>query len=316
MPHVILMALAPIFFVMALGYVAGRMRRIDNHHVGELNALVMDFALPASLFVATASTQRSEMIAQGPLFAILGVAMLLPYLLWYLWLRRFSMASTAESAVQALTVAQPNFAAAGLPIAAAILGSTGAVPVAIAIAASSILPSPLTLVLLELSGGKAAANADSKAKRVFRALRRSLTKPIVLAPVLGVLLSLSGLNPDAVARASLVLIGQAAGGVALFLTGLILSAQPFRLDRNVVGATLLSNVVQPLLVVAIVAVLPVPSEVAKVAILLSALPPGFFGILFGVNYGVASAETGSIVIAATVSSIVTLAIAIAILYPQ
>ena len=316
MPHVILMALAPIFFVMALGYVAGRMRTIDNHHVGELNALVMDFALPASLFVATASTQRSEMIAQGPLFAILGVAMLLPYLLWYLWQRRFSRASTAESAVQALTVALPNYAAAGLPIAAAIIGPTGTVPVAIAIAAGSILPSPLTLVLLELSDRNAAAEPAGRAKRIARALLRSLTKPIVLAPVLGTLLSLSGLNPDAVARASLVLIGQAAGGVALFLTGLILSAQPFRLDWNVVGATVMSNLLQPLLVVATVYAFPVPSDVAKVAILMAALPSGFFGILFGVKYGVASAEAGSIVIASTVSSIVTLAIAIAMLYPR
>ena len=78
MLHVIFMALAPIFFVMVLGFVAGRMRTIDNHHVGELNALVMDFALPASLFVATASAPRGEMIAQGSLFAILGAVMLGP----------------------------------------------------------------------------------------------------------------------------------------------------------------------------------------------------------------------------------------------
>jgi hypothetical protein len=44
MPHVILMAPAPIFFVMALGFVAGRMRAIDSHHVDEINALVMNFA--------------------------------------------------------------------------------------------------------------------------------------------------------------------------------------------------------------------------------------------------------------------------------
>jgi malonate transporter and related proteins len=59
MPHAIFTALAPIFFVMALGYVAGRMRTIDNRHVGEINALVMDFALPASLFAAISSAARS-----------------------------------------------------------------------------------------------------------------------------------------------------------------------------------------------------------------------------------------------------------------
>lgn len=316
MLDVILKALGPIFFVMALGYIAGRRRTIDNHHVGELNSLVMDFALPASLFVATASATREQMIAQGPLFAILGVVMLVPYGVWYAYQRRFAKASGGEAAVQALTVALPNYAAAGLPIVAAILGPMETVPVAVAIAAGSILPSPLTILLLELSGADKQASQESASVRVRRALRRSLTKPIVLAPAAGIVLSLLGLKLGVVVSASLHLIGQAAGGVALFLTGLILSAQPFRLDRNVVGATLVANVIQPLLVVAIVSILPVAAQIAKISILLAALPSGFFGILFGVNYKVASAEAGSIVIASTVFSMVTLAITIAILYPQ
>ena len=54
----IVMALAPVFFVLLLGFAAGRFRIVDGHHVDGLNALVMDFALPASLFAATASASR------------------------------------------------------------------------------------------------------------------------------------------------------------------------------------------------------------------------------------------------------------------
>jgi malonate transporter len=46
-----------------------------------------------------------------------------------------------------------------------------------------------------------------------------------------------------------------------------------------------------------------------------AAPPGFFGILFGVNYRLDSAQVGSTVIASTAFSIVTLAITIAVLFP-
>ena len=49
MTAILLNSLLPIFAVMALGYFAGWVRDIDNQHVGQLNALVMDFALPASL---------------------------------------------------------------------------------------------------------------------------------------------------------------------------------------------------------------------------------------------------------------------------
>jgi malonate transporter and related proteins len=316
MPHVIVMALAPIFFVLALGFVAGRIRAVDNHHVGELNALVMNFAVPASLFVATASAPRNEMIGQGPLFAILGVVLLLLYAIWYLFQRLVSKASRAEAALQALTVAFPNLAGVGLPIVSSILGPTKTVPVAVALATGAILVSPLTLLLLELSNSKEQADTETSAARVRNALWHALTKPVVLAPVLGILLSLSGLGLGAVAAASLMLIGQAAAGVALFLTGLILSAQSFRLDWKVVGATGTADVIRPLLAAAIVHVFPVPAEIAKVSILLAALPSGFFGILFAENYQVRSLEVGSMVIASTVFSIATLAVTIGILYPQ
>ena len=316
MLHIILMALAPVFFVMTLGYIAGRRRTIDNQHVDELNVLVMNYAVPASLFVATASASRNKMIEQGSLFAVLSAVMLVVYLLWYFFERRVSRTSRSESATQALTVAFPNVAGVGLPIVSAILGPTETVPVAIALAAGSILVTPLTLIQLELSGNKAQAEAESSAVRVLRFVRRALTKPIVLAPVLGVLLSLSGLSLGAVAGASLNLIGQAAGGVALFLTGLILSAQSLRLDWKVTGATVTANVIRPLLVVAVIHLFPVPTEIAKVSILLAALPSGFFGILLGLNYRLGSEEVGSTVTASTVCSVLTLALTIAMLYPK
>jgi malonate transporter len=112
------------------------------------------------------------------------------------------------------------------------------------------------------------------------------------------------------------LIGDAAAGVALFLTGLVLSAQSFELDWKVVGATAASDVIRPLLAVAVVYVLPVAPEVAKTAILLAAAPSGFFGILFAVNYRLDSATAGSMVTASTVFSILTMAVAIAVLFPS
>jgi malonate transporter and related proteins len=40
--------LAPIFSVMALGFVAEIPRATDSHHVDGINVLVMNFALPPS----------------------------------------------------------------------------------------------------------------------------------------------------------------------------------------------------------------------------------------------------------------------------
>lgn len=205
----------------------------------------------------------------------------------------------------------PNYAAAGLPVALALLGPDHVVPVAVAIAAGSVLPSPVTLALLELSVAK---QNGSAAMRAARAVGHALIKPIVLAPVIGTLFSLLSWSLPAVAVASLRQIGQAAGGLALFVTGLILSAQRFRLSWNVALATIIANIIQPLLAFAIALVLGAPAAIMKISVLMAALPCGFFGILFGSSYGLDSEESGSTVIASTVVSMFTLAVAIAWLY--
>jgi malonate transporter and related proteins len=316
MANTILLALAPVFCVMGFGFGAGKLHLANNAQVDGLNALVMDFALPASLLVATASASRSQMFAQAPLFAVLGAVMLLTYLGWYFLRRSSSKPCRADASLQALTIAFPNLAGVGLPIASAVLGSAGAVPVAAALAAGSILVTPLSLVQLEINRGREGGVVEGQLAQVTRALRRALTKPVVVAPALGILFSLSDWKLGPVAAACLTLIGQAAAGVALFLTGLILSAQSFRLDWKVLGATGMANIMRPVLAAVVAVMLHLSPEATKTAALLAAVPSGFFGILFAINYRLDSATTGSMVIASTVSSIITMAIAIAVLFPR
>ncbi len=113
MIDVLLNALAPIFAVMALGYFAGWIRDVDNDYVAELNALVMDFALPASLFLATATTSRTVLLSQWPLLLVFIVSMLALYGLSFWMQRRLFGLGSSEASVQALTVGLPNCAAAG-----------------------------------------------------------------------------------------------------------------------------------------------------------------------------------------------------------
>jgi malonate transporter len=306
--EILLNALVPIFAVMALGYCAGWIRDIDNHHVGELNALVMDFALPASLFVSTAATSRALLLAQWPLLLVFSLSMLALYALSYWMQRHLFGLESSEASVQAITISLPNYAAAGLPLIAAVFGASGRIYVALSIATGSILLSPLTLAILESS--QAPENTSTNFSVILRAFGRSFYKPIVLGPIAGIVFSLLGVPlPEAVIR-SLQLIGQAAGGVALFLTGLILSAQRIELSPNVLSGTLLKNVVHPLLVVALILALPIEGGTARAALLLGALPSGFFGVLFGLRYGVESHVAGSTLIVSSLASIVTLSIAL------
>jgi malonate transporter and related proteins len=308
MLDIILGATVPVFFVIALGYFAGWTRKIDNHHVAELNALVMDFALPASLFVAMVQTPRSSLLKQGQLILVLAVSMLVIYGLHFFLQTKLFKLDSREAAVGSLTSGLPNFASAGLPLISSVFGAEHTVSVGISIAVGSIVMSPLTLVLLE-AGDKTARDVPAF-RRIIGAIGKSILKPVVIAPMIGMVLTLCNVEVPRLLTTSLTLIGVGAGGVALFLTGLILSSQSFRLNGNVTAGTILKNVVHPLLAAALVAALAVFPVVGRQAIILCAVPSGFFGILFGLRYGVVSQDAGSTLIASTLLSAVTVPAAI------
>jgi predicted permease len=98
--------------------------------------------------------------------------------------------------------------------------------------------------------------------------------------------------------------------VALFLTGLILSTQRIKLGPNVLSGTLLKNIVHPVVVIGLVLLLPIDRDTARAAILLCALPSGFFGVLFGLRYGLESQVAGSTLIVSSLISIVSLPVAL------
>jgi len=255
MLDIILGPTVPVFFVMALGYLAGRVRDIDNRHVAELNALVMDFALPASLFVAMVQTPRSLLLEQGQLIIVLAVSMLVIYGLHFFLQTMLFKLDSREAAVGSLTSGLPNFASAGLPLISSVFGASNTVSVGISIAVGSIVMSPLTLVILE-AGDKTACDVPAL-RRIIGAIGKSIMQPVVIAPMIGMVLTLCDVEVPRLLDTSLMLIGIGAGGVALFLTGLILSSQPFRLNCNVASGTVLKNVVHPLLAAALVAALVV-----------------------------------------------------------
>ena len=139
--------------------------------------------------------------------------------------------------------------------------------------------------------------------------KKALLQPIVLAPVLGLICSLAGFALPPLVESTLALVGQGASGTALFLTGLVLSAQPVKPSANVGLTVAMKNVLQPLLT-ALLALPLLDGAEARVAVMLMAVPSGAFGVLFAVRYGVASAQIGTMLIASTLLSTVTLTSAI------
>ena len=308
MGNTILNSLAPVFFVLALGYAAGLRKMVDNKNVASINLLLMNFALPCALFLAIARTSSKVLAQQYRLVVALALAMILIYALTWILQRQLFHLQPGEAAIQSLTVAFSNNVAVGLPLLISMFGPEGTVAVAASIGVGAIVISPITLVILE-SGTEKAQKMSVRARLLYAVLQ-SCKRPIVWAPLLGMAFSLLGIAMPDVAARMLNLIGQCTAGVALFLTGLILSAQPFRLEGNAISGVILKNIVQVALMFAFVRLLGVPAPAARQGVLLAAVPAGFFGTVFGARYGVASIEASSTLIASTLFSVVTLSLVI------
>lgn len=309
MTNILADALVPIFAGLLLGYLAGSFRVMDNQNVRTLTAFVMNFAVPAALFLAIARTPRGVLREQLPTAILLAVVFVILYAISFAWTRFAVRLSPSESSVVALTLGFPNSAAVGLPLLASVFGPQSTVTVATSLAIGSITVSPITLAILE--GGR--GNKGLSPGHFALALIQSFKKPILWAPLLGLLFSCAELKLPSFVDRSLAVMGMAADGSALVLTGLVVSAQSFEIGRKAFAAVLLKNAVQPVLALGIALLIHLPHEQTRYVTLISAMPCGFFGTVFGKSFDSNPNLASSGLIASYVIGVVTLAAWIIIL---
>jgi malonate transporter and related proteins len=275
-------ALMPIFVGLLLGYFGGLWHRMDNQNVRTLITFVMSFAIPSALFLAIAGTPRAALREQAAAAFVLAVVYAVLYAISFLWTRSRGHLNQSDSSVVALTLGFPNLAAVGLPLLASVFGSRATVTVAASIAIGSITVSPITLAILE--GSRRGSAGGSALPQIGLALIHSFKRPIVWAPLLGLAFSCAGLNLPSYMDRSLAVMASAANGSALVLTGLVVSAQRFAIGGNTLIAVFLKNALQPALALGIAMLIHLNIEETRYVTLISAIPCGFFGVVFGKDF--------------------------------
>lgn len=301
--HILTETLLPVFFVLALGFYAGKRGRVDNRNTASINVLLMHFALPCSLFLGITRTSLPLLRSQAPLLAVMALVMGLTYALQFYLNTRLFRIPIQESAVGSLTTAFANNVAVGIPLLVSLYGPSGLTAVAVGILVGALLLSPLTLVILESQHAPAAGQLQ---KHFVTACLASIRRPVVLAPAAALVFLFAGLKVPVFLGNSLDLIGKSTVGLALFLTGLLLSSQPFRLSTAVIAGVLNKNFLQPAIAVALFIAFRLPPDLGRKAVILAVLPAGFFGTVFGARYGLESIEMNSILVLSTAVSIVTI----------
>ncbi len=302
--------LLPAFFALGVGFAAGKAHLVDNTRIGALNTIVMTIALPIALFAILAGADRDDVISHlavaGAVAAVMAVVFASVYLL-----HRRAQVFAASAAVPALTVAFPNTAAIGFPLADATLGPTGALAVAVSLAVGGLTISPVTIAILEGSSRPRPTTHVVRAR--LKTFGKALLTPVVIAPFLGVMWSLAGIPFPELAVKTLGEVGGITSGLALIVTGLVLSAQPLGLTWSAAIDSVIANIGRPLLAVGFVLLVGMTGDMAKETVLLLAVPSGFFGVLLGLAHGADPASAGRTLFYSTLLSLVTVPATIAIL---
>lgn len=217
--------------------------------------------------------------------------------------------SPQDAAVLTLTVALPNYAALGLPILGSVLGesSSTSLSVAVSIACGSVLMTPFCLLILEREKARAEGNNSGSTLSMLPVLMwRSIKKPIVMGPLLGVILSAIGIKMPELVLAAIKPLGLSATAAALFLTGVILSARKLQINTMVITSTIAKLLIQPAIAQGIVLIFGLHGSVAITAILMIALSAGFFGVVFGNRFGVQSPDAEAVLLLSSVLCILSL----------
>jgi malonate transporter and related proteins len=300
-------ALFPVFFVLALGYFAGKRNAFDADQSAGLSKLALNFALPASLFVSMTEIRKDLLLQQGRLVLALVIAHLGLFLTTWPLLRLVKSLRGTPSIIYALAIATSATPVFGFAILEPLLGGTTGGAVGL-VALTINLTVPVAVVLLEMDAagkGTQSVTGASRPNPVLTGLSGGLKSPLLWGPILGITITLTGHHLPATVTACFDLIGSATSGVAVFAVGLVLAANPVQMSPSVLVGSLARVSVQSALFFVLLHLLHVVSPFAREALVCCSFPLATVVVLFAARYKAAEGESASMLLVSTLLLAVT-----------
>lgn len=292
----------PFFALIGLGYLALRLRILNEAASAALTKFVFYFALSAMLFKLSASLPLAEIWNPSLIGAYLGATGAL-YALQFA-LSRARGVPLAEAAIEAQCTTIGNTGFLGVPMLAVLFGPASVAPILAVLVVDTIVFSSLVTLLITAAQGQS---------RSLGPLLLGLVKnPMIVAMIAGFAWTGLGLPLSAPLHETLTILGAAATPCALFAIGASLAGRS--LDRVMVSSWLsfAKMVLHPAAVALFTLVLfDLPKEISGVLIAAAALPVAGNIYILAQHYGVAPQRVSTSILISTTASIVTIPVIIA-----
>ncbi|MDE6715368.1 MAG: AEC family transporter [Muribaculaceae bacterium] len=311
MLHIILYALVPIIVIMLLGYVSGKKGAFSGENARTLNKLVLNYALPAALFISIVKADRAMLSADLKLTIISTVVLIACFMLVYFVYKYAYKDTQAEAAISALISGSPTIGFLGFAVLQPIFGDSASVGLVIAIVAIVVNAIGIPIGLSLMNSGFAKSNAGTAGANApkpnpWKPVLNALEQPVAWAPILAVIMVLCGIKWPAWLDPSFDLIKGANASVAVFAAGVTLSSVKISLNKQVFMGSFLKLVIMPLALLAVGILFHMDPTNLKMLVVCGALPPAFSGIIIASRYNTYVATGTSSLAVSTLLFIVAL----------
>jgi predicted permease len=302
--EILLEIIVPVFGIVALGYGAARSGLFPQEANKGLSRFVFDYAIPAMLFRAMATTELPDTIQWGYLISYFGGG----YVAWIVGTaigRLVFKGRGAEPAIAGMTGAFSNTVMLGVPLVLTTFGDVATLPLFLIIAFHSWQLLSVVTIQAEIGIG-----AREEMRRLPVNVAAGLVRnPIIIAMLSGVLFNVLGFELPKVLDTLTGTLGRAALPCAVFAMGASVAA--YRVAGAVGEATVgtvLKLTLHPLAVwVLATHVFAVEPLWRDVAVILASLPVGVNVYLMAQRYQSAVAQSTTAILLSTGLSVFTVA---------
>ena len=290
-----------ILFAIAAGYGANRLGYLGGETDQKLSKLILNITMPAMIVAAVITGEELPEISVILSILEVGVVFYVLEFAFVLTVPKLLPGTAGQKGVYRYTLAFPNVGFIGYPVAVALYGDG-------ALFYAAILALPFNLLSYSL-GPLMLAGAGR-----FR--WRQLLSPCIVASVLGLVLALTRLRPQAMEWEMLDFVGSITVPLSLLVVGSLLAhMSPGKVLRSpkLWVLSVLRLLVMPALLCLVLRGMHIEAMVLGIAVSQMGMPVAVNGTLLSMEYGGDTEAMAQVTFLTTLGAIVTIPVLAAVL---
>lgn len=303
----------PVFLIIFLGWFCVKKGVLKVTDKALLSKLVSDFVFPALLFIQTSKAKPSE-IFNGQWIVAFFAAMACIWLVTFITNKFVLGLDLKSSTMQSMLCSFPNMGGMGVPFLTLLLGASSTISVAVANFVVALTLIPITIFLLEYStalvhGEKVGFDV------VVTAVKGAVMKPMFLAVILGLIISLSNgyrWLPTFVFN-SMDIMSDACNFISLLAVGVGVYGVGLKFNKVLVSNIALKCLVAPILAWLAIILFKINGMQAEELVFLLAMPTASTAVILAYKWNVQEEEASGIFLVSSVFSVILLPVLLLLL---